>query len=413
MPPLSGPFVALRNRAYARLWSGSLLATSAFMMSFMLVPSVAYKISGSNAAAGFAQMGSGIAMLTVSPIGGVIADRMSKKPLVLIGQSVPATVILATGILITTDHITVPVLTGATLMMGLGFAFMGPARQAWVAELVPGPEFPNAVALQQIAMNVAQVLAPLFVAVLVGTVFDVGGAYLFMASLFAIVLPLTLSLPSKPAPSREHRPLLADLAEGVRYVWGQPRLRILWVGFVGLVVCGFAFQTLLPGLLDRELGREPTDIGLMFLVLAVFGLIVNLPLAGVAGTPKAWVVLLGMGWLMAAGFFALAAAPTMALAVVAGIPLGIGRSGFMLLDQALLMANADRAFHGRVVSLTMMGFGSQALLAPLWGAVADWIGVRATLVVVGTVAAAVTAGLGLGLAVVHRADARHGEQAQR
>ena len=116
---------------------------------------------------------------------------------------------------------------------------------------------------------------------------------------------------------------------------------------------------------------------------------------------------------MAAGFFALAAAPTMALAVVAGIPLGIGRSGFMLLDQALLMANADRAFHGRVVSLTMMGFGSQALLAPLWGAVADWIGVRATLVVVGMAAAAITAGLGLGLAVVHRADAQHGEQARR
>lgn len=382
------------------------MATTAFMMSFMLVPSVAYEISGSNAAAGFAQMGSGLAMLTVSPIGGVIADRMAKKPLVLAGQSVPATVILITGILIFTDRITVPMLAAATLVMGLGFAFMGPARQAWVAELVPGPEFPNAVALQQIAMNVAQVLAPLFVAVLIGRVVDVGGAYLFMASLFAVVLPLTLSLPSKPAPPRDRRPLLADLAEGVRYVWGQPRLRILWAGFVGLVVCGFAFQTLLPGFLDRELGREPTEIGGIFLVLAVFGLIVNLPLAGVAGTARAWIVLLGMGWLMAGGFFALAVAPTMALAVVAGIPLGIGRSGFMLLDQALLMATADRAYHGRVVSLTMMGFGSQALLAPMWGAIADWIGVRATLAVVGTVAALITAGLGMGLAAARRSDLR-------
>lgn len=392
---VEGTFAALRHPDYRRLWSGSLLATTAFMMSFMLVPSVAFEITGRNAAAGLAQMGSGIAMFLVSPVGGVIADRMPKKPLVLVGQIVPALVILGTGTLILTDLITIPLLTGATLIMGLGFAFMGPARQAWVGELVPRDSLPNAIALQSIAQNVSQVAAPLFIAVLVGTVLSIGGAYLFMASLFFIVLPLTLSLPNtKPVP-KEARTVRHELADGIGYVWRDLRLRTLWLGFIGLVVCGFAFQTLLPGLLDSELDRSPSDVGPVFLAFALAGLVASVPLAGVVRTPLAWPALLLMGFVMAVGFGLISLAPTYAVLIVAGIPLGIGRSGFMLLDNALLMSSAKRAYHGRVMSLSMMGFGSQALLAPLWGLLADVIGVRPTLLIVGGASAAVTTAIGL------------------
>jgi MFS family permease len=372
-----------------------MLATTAFMMSFMLVPSVAFEITGSNASAGLAQMGSGIAMLLVSPIGGVIADRLHKKPLVMIGQSVPAFVIVCVGVLIITERITVPMLTAATLIMGLGFAFMGPARQAWVAELVPAGSLANAMALQQIAQNISQVAAPLFIAILVGHWFGIGGTYLFMASLFVIVLPLTSRLPNTPPPVKERLPIQTDLAAGIKYVWAEPRLRTLWLGFVGLVVCGFAFQTLLPGLLKDELGKSSTDIGFIFLSIALAGLVVNLPLAGIVGTRWAWTALIVMGFTMSFGFVMLSVAPTYALAIAAGIPLGIGRSGFMLVDNALLMTSADRAYHGRVMSLAMMGFGSQALLAPMWGFMADHIGVRETLLVVGIVAATITSLIGL------------------
>jgi MFS family permease len=391
---MSGTFAALATPQYRRLWSGSMLATTAFMMSFMLVPSVAFDITGSNAAAGLAQMGSGIGMFVVSPIGGVIADRVRKKPLVLAGQSVPASVILVVGILIITDHITVPILTVSTLIMGLGFSFMGPARQAWVSELVPRETLPNAIALQQIAQNISQVGAPLFIAVLVGTWIGIGGTYLFMASVFLIVLPLTLTLPNTPPASSERRPLGRELTAGVSYVWRDLKLRTLWLGFVGIVVCGFAFQTLLPGLLSQELDRSPTDIGVIFLVLAVAGLVVNLQLASVVGTRWAWTALLAMGYILAVGFVVLAVAPSYALVAVAGIPVGIGRSGFMLVDNSLLMSSAEPAYHGRVMSLAMMGFGSQSLLAPLWGALADQIGVRQTLLVVGIVTAVITTGVG-------------------
>lgn len=396
MALLSGTFAALEHRAYRRLWCGSTLAMIAFMMSFMLVPSVAFEITGSNASAGLAQMGSGIGMLVVAPIGGVVADRVRKKPLVLAGQCIPGLVILAVGILILTDHITVPLLTIGTLIMGLGFSFMGPARQAWVAELVPKRSLSNAIALQQLAANIAQVGAPLFIAVLVGTLLGTGGAYLFMASAFLIVLPLTLSLPNTEPSASDRRPLRSELAAGVAYVWRDLRLRTLWLGFVGIVICGFAFQTLLPGLLEQELGRRPTEIGPVFLVLAVAGLVVNLQLTSLVGTRWAGPALVTMGFVLAAGFWLLALAPGYGLVMVAAVPLGIGRSGFMLVDNALLMSTADTAYHGRVMSLAMMGFGSQSLLAPMWGALADAFGVRPTLGVIGVVTALITAAVAFG-----------------
>lgn len=388
---MSGNFTALGQRDFRRFWSGSTLATTGFMMSFMLVPSVAFKITGSNAAAGLAQMGSGIAMFAVSPIGGVIADRVRKKPIVFFGQAIPALVILVNGILIITDVITISMLSIATLIMGLGFAFMGPARQAWVGELVSKETFPNAIALQQIAQNVSQVAAPLLVALLVGNVLTIGQTYVFMASLFAVVLPITARLPNTKPAAKEKRSVRSEMVAGFSYVWREPRLRTLWLGFVGIVVCGFAFQTLLPGLLTEELGHDPTDIGPIFLVMAVAGLAATLPLAGVVRSPRAWPILMAAGVVMATGFLLLSRSPSYGIALFAAIPIGVGRSAFMLVDNSLLMANAQPAFHGRVMSLAMMGFGSQALLAPLWGLLADHMGVRTALFVAGLASASVTA----------------------
>ncbi|PZC44381.1 MAG: MFS family permease [Chloroflexi bacterium] len=387
MPWLRETFASFAVRHYRYLWVGSMFATTAFMMSFMLLPSVAYEITGNNASAGIAQMGSGIGMFLVGPFGGVIADRRRKKPLVLAGQAIPGIVILTIGILILSGSISILLLTVTTMFMGVGFAFMGPARQAWVGELMPDRLLPNAVALQQIALTMAQVLGPLFVAILVGPSLGIGvgagWAYLFMAGLFVIVLPMTSLLPNTdPAPKLQRRSIQQDLVEGIRYVWGDARLRLLWTSFVAVIVCGFSFQTLLPGLLDQEFGRDPKDVGVIFLSFAIAGLAMNVAVAGVVRKPIAWPLMLLMGLLMMSGFVLLAAAPSYWVLLLAAVPLGAGRSGYWLINNALLMANAKKEFYGRVMSLASLAFGSQALLAPVWGVMADSIGIRETLFIV-------------------------------
>ena len=164
MRALQQTFAAFVVRDFRYMWGGSLLSVTAFMTSFSLIPSVAYELTGSYTAAGIAMLGSGISQTLLGPIGGVIADRYRKKPLVMAGQAMPGILLAALGTLIVTDFISVPLLVVATLVMGAGFALMGPSRQAWTGYIVPRRLLPNAVALQQMSMNTGQVLGPTLIA---------------------------------------------------------------------------------------------------------------------------------------------------------------------------------------------------------------------------------------------------------
>ena len=399
MEQLRQSFAALGEREFRLLWSGSLLATTAFMTTFILVPIVAYQISGSYAASGFAQMGMGFAQVILGPLGGVIADRYPKKPLVLGGQIAPCIIIIATGVLIVTDNITIPLLFASTLLMGAAFALMGPARQAWVTDLVPQRLLPNAIALQQMSINVAQVFGPTLASVLVLIFnFDAGYLYLMVACLFVIVIPLTLLLPwTRPSKrAGDWRDARRELFEGFRYLSVRPRLRVLWLFWLLMVVCGFAMQTLMPGILDREFGRSENDAVVINLVFGISALLINIPLAGMVWGQLAYPLLLGTAALMGVGMWIVAAAPTFLLVLLlASIP-GAGRSGVMLVNQSILMSHTRPEYFGRVMSWVLIAFGLQAFLAPVWGGLADAIGGRETLVVVGVVIFAGAALMALG-----------------
>ena len=384
-------FAPLAQRNFRLLWTGSLLSVTAFMTSFTLVPSIAFELTGSNQAAGIAAMGSGLAQVLLGPFGGVIADRYPKKPLVLSGQAIPGVVLTTLGILIVTDLISIPLLLAGTLMMGIGFAVMGPARQAWVGQLVPKRMLPNAVALQQLSMNLAQVVGPglIFLAPLFGL--EAKYLYLVVAPVFLIVLPLTTRLPWSPpeTAAADRRPMRTELAEGFRYIRTNPRLRVLWVYFLAIVACGFAFQTLLPGTLE-VFGQDPFNVGPTYLIFGVLGIIVNLQLVGIVGGRFAWQALMAMGLMMAAGFWLAANANSYGIFLILAGIIGAGRSGVTLVNQSILMANTQPRYFGRVMSFVMMGFGLQSLLGPAWGALADQIGNLDALFAVGVIAASAT-----------------------
>lgn len=406
MRQLRQTFAAFVSRDFRFMWGGSLLSVTAFMTSFLLVPSVAYQITGSYAAAGIAAMGSGISQTLLGPIGGVIADRYRKKPMVMAGQVLPGFLIAGMGILIYTESISVPLLLLTTLMMGAGFSIMGPARQAWTGEIVPRRLLANAVALQQMSMNTGQVIGPTIVAVAILLLGDNGelslrqASYLFLlvASFFVIVVPMTGAIKggAPPKPKAERRAFGVELQAGFHYLKNNPRLRICWGFFLVMVMCGFAFQTLLPGILDREFGRNPFDIGPTYIIFGVASLMINIVLAGMVSGPRAWPALLVMGLMLAVGFWLVALAPTYGALLVLGSLIGAGRSGVMLVNQSIMMSHTKPEYFGRVMSFVMMGFGLQSLLGPVWGITADTIGGRQTFALIGVIAAVATVFMAVG-----------------
>lgn len=392
MNPLASTFAALGVRDFRFLWSGTVLSTTAFMTTFLLVPIVGFKITGSYLLGSLPQMGSGITMLTLGLVGGVIADRYRKKPLVLAGQIFPCLLIIATGLLILTGSITIPLLFASTFLMGFGFALMGPARQAWIGELVPERLLANGVALQQLAQNIARVLGPT-IAAIAALWIDAGWLYLLVAAFFLVVVPLTTLLPNTaprlaPGPRRS---VAADLAGGLDYLRRNVRLRILWLFWMVMTVCTFSVNSLMGGILRLEFGRDELDAMPFFAVLGVAALLVSITMAGPLGGRRAWQLMLASGIVAALGFWIVSIAPGFGSLLAAGVIAGIGTAAVTLSNLVLMMTNSKPEYFGRVMSFVMVGYGAQSLMAPAWGALADWLGGRETIALVGAVCLAATA----------------------
>jgi predicted MFS family arabinose efflux permease len=389
-------FAALyENRAYRILWTGQLLAVLAFFMSFVAQSVVAFDLEGNNRAVGVVQFGVGIAMLSASPFGGVIADRFSKRRLVMVGQSIIGASMLAAGILIITDEITILFLTASTFLMGLAFSFNAPARQSYIGGIVGPKRVQNAVALSQLAMNASRVGGPLVAGVLIsGAVLGPGGTYIVMSALVMIASGLMIFVPNiSGTPADQRRSFRTEYVAGVSYAWHHPRLRFLLIFFITVIMFSFGFMTVLPGLLENELGHDAEDLGVLLTAEAGAGLLLNIILAGQVSGSRAWVIMLTLAALLGIAFFLLAIAPTFTIAIIAMLVFGPAISGFMLTNTALIMGATDPAFYGRVMALTMIAFGAQGVLAFPIGVVADTIGERETLLIEGAIvlAAAIVA----------------------
>lgn len=385
-------FQSLRNPQYRTLWMGTTVAFLAFMMSSIVQSIVAFDLTGKNGAVGIVALGQGLATICISPFGGVIADRVSKRKLVLIGQSVIGLNFLSVGILIVADSITIPVLVSSTFVMGAVFSFIGPARQAWIGELVGGDEMGNAIAMQQVGMTLTRVIGPLLTAALVAIAFiGTGGAYLFMSGMFAYVIFTLTQLPGTKARPSGGKSILGDFKLGFSHIASRPRLALLVPLFMGVIMFGFSYQVVLPGLLENQLGHDAEDMGLLFFSGAISGLVVTLGVASKASGPAAWRMMFGGALLLGVTLAGTALAGSFWQVMVLMFIGGAGSSAFQLLNNSLIMQNADQAYYGRVMSLTMMAWGLNGLVGFPIGLAADAFGERQTIFVLASGVILVTA----------------------
>ena len=386
VPPwLRQNFAALAVPQFRILWLGSLIAFVTLQMSHTARNVVAFDIAGTNAAVGVVGLGSGIAFLLVTPYGGVIADRVSKRRVVVLGHGWVGLVTLGLAILILTDQITIPLLLFGTFASGVAASFFAPARQAYVAEVAPRRLLPNAIALSQLAQTSGRVVGPFLAAALIGIgAIGAGGAYVVMTGLFVLVLATLLRLPgTTPGRAGAPRAVLADLMAGLRHVQERPRLRLLVVAFTALVLFAYPFEFVLPGLLENRLGREAADLGLLMGFSAIAGLAVSVSLAGFVGGRRAWPLMIALGGTLALGLLVVAAAPSFGIALAGMLLVGTGQAGFRLFNTALLMLEAAPPYYGRVYAITILGFGIENIAAAPVGILADAIGERSMLGILG------------------------------
>lgn len=386
--PRGATFAALEHPVYRLLWFGGLVSFLSVQMQFIARGWLAFELTGSNKGLGAVYLGFGVPMLLLTPWGGVAADRLSKRRVVMTCQLALAASSAMVAVALSFDAITYPLLIASAVVQGAGFSFLGPARMAFTGDLVGRERLANAIVLQQLSMNGTRIFGPSLAGALIGVAFfGVAGVYYLTTALTLVAVAVTFRLPpGHPAAGRPVRTPLGELADGIVYVARRPLLRLLVLTSFVVVMAAFPYVAFLPTLAEETFGVGAAGYGVLSGASALGALAASAVIASRADGPAAWRVQTIAGVGFGLGVAALGFSGSFAVALGIILLTGAASSAFQGLNNALVLGHTDAAYHGRVQSLMMLSFSGFGMAALPLGAVADAVGLPTTMLGMGLTA---------------------------
>jgi MFS family permease len=341
-----------------------------------------YELTESGTILGVMALAQSLPMLVASLWGGVAADRIPKKYLMLMGMGSNAVIALAIALAITFGFVSsanttmaIWILITAGLFKGAVQGMIMPARQSIIPELVGRDQIMNAMALNNLGMNLLRFVAP----ALAGFAVDWWGyesVYYIMTGLFIWATFSALPLPkTEPMTARPQTKALAELAGGFKYA-AKERTIALILGFTLFVVlCSMPYMMLLPIFSEDILHKGASGMGILVSVSGIGAIACSLVLASL---PNRWrgMMLIVSSFILGAALVVFAFSTVWELSLLAIIFVGLGQTGRMTLSGTLLQHYVEDAYRGRVMAIYMMEFGLTSLAVFVAGVLSDSIGVQ-------------------------------------
>ncbi|MBW2609512.1 MAG: MFS transporter [Deltaproteobacteria bacterium] len=310
----------------------------------------------------------------LSLIGGALADRFSRKHIIVVCQIGNA---LLTFTLATLDqaglirfwHLLVVGLINGSLM-----AFNMPSRQSIISNIVPFDGLTNAIALSSSALNLTRIAGPGLAGLLIiyidtsGVFYLNSGLYLFAA------LSIAMLRTGKEPASRSRKSMSGDIREGFSYAMKDPILLGLIIMLFLSTLFGFPYIPLLPAWAREVLGVRSDSLGLLMMMMGLGGFTGTMILASLQAYKKRGALLLMtcLLWGVAICIFSKSTTYTITLPLL--FIVGLIGQFFMTLSMTLLQVYSSVEMRGRVMSISMLTFGLMPLSAVPFGAIAENIG---------------------------------------
>lgn len=359
-------------------------------MQFLLRGVLAWDLTEREGALGLVYLCFGVSMLIATPLGGVASDRLANRAVLLVSQTVLFAGALGMGVAVVTNVVQFWMLLAAAVAQGLAFGFYGPARVAFAAKLVGAEHLGNAITLSMLSLNGTRVFAPAFAGMLAGIAFfGIGGAYLVSAALSALALVALARCPEGTATQRAtgSNPFV-DILDGISYVAGAPALRRLLVSSFFVIMFGFNYVAFIPALVKDTFELSDGYVGVLMSASAIGAIAVALSLARHADGPRAYHLMVVSAAVFGGAVLLLGVAPTFVTAFVVVGLVGAGATGYQSLSNTLALGLADEGHRGRVQSLLMLSFAGFGIAALPLGLLAEQIGLRPAIMLMGVVAMA-------------------------
>jgi MFS family permease len=390
-------FAALKLPAYRIFFGALLMQMTAMNMQMVARSWFMYELTGSAVMLGAVGLGSALPMLTVSLFGGVLADRIRKKSILVAGQLASALVALGVAISITVGTVSWLHLFVAALFQGLVMALMMPARQALIYELVGENTLMNAIALNAAAMNFIRLTAPAFAGFFIAF-WSVESVYYIMTALYAIGFMFAIRLPRTGTDRPRESTTIQELTEGLQYIRHNANVLALLVLTLLATILSMPYLFLLPiftrdifqvdvsifgrltslpliGSMLVALGKSSAQQGLLISVSGLGALVGSLFVASMSSRKRGLMYLFSL-LLTAVSLVVFSATGSYLLALIMFITMGLGQAGRLALSNTLLLAHTDDTHQGRVMSVYMMNWGITMVGVFFVSILADHVGVQ-------------------------------------
>ncbi|HTW07466.1 MAG TPA: MFS transporter [Acidimicrobiales bacterium] len=366
LAPLRRTFSALSVPNFRRFFFGQSTSLIGTWMQSVAQSWLVYTLTHSSTALGAVVAIQTLPVLVLGPYAGVIADRVDKRRLMVVLQSLMGVQALALGVLAVAHVVTFWEVCVLALALGLNNTFENPARQSFVLEMVGRDNLRNAVSLNSTMVNAARAVGPAIAGLLIATT-GTGTCFLVNAASFVAVVYSLVSMdrstlqPSPPAGRAK-----GQLREGLRYVAHEPRLGVplLMMAIVGTLA--YEFQVSLPVLAKQSFHGGAETYGFLTAAMGAGAVLGGLVTAtrGKTGLRALSIAAL----VFAVAILATAGSPSLDLAYGAMALVGWGSVSFLATGNTTLQLHSAPNMRGRVMALWAVAFlGSTPVGGPLIG----------------------------------------------
>lgn len=369
-------FTALKHRNFRLYFIGLLISVTGMWAQNVAQQWLVYELTNSALVLGQVTLVMAVPVLILSPWAGVVIDRVPRRTVLFITQSVQMAQAFALAALTFTGHIQVWHVFVLSTVRGFANAFDAPARQAFYVELVDNREdLSSAIALNSTLMSTARIFGPALGGLIISAVgtawaFTINGVT-FLAIISAMMM---MRLKKREAVISEQSPL-ADILDGLRYIWQKRLIGGLMVTVLAVALLGSSFRVLLPVFASDVLGRGEVAFGLLNTASGVGSLIGALLVAYLAIQPGRGRYLNLINIALPLGLIAFAFTRSFVLALVLITFVGLTLTPQISLSNILIQEHTTDEIRGRVMSVyTLVIFGFFPIGSYLMGALAESLG---------------------------------------
>ncbi|MBM3657052.1 MAG: MFS transporter [Actinobacteria bacterium] len=367
----TGMFRSLANFNARLYFAALLLSTIGSWLQLTATSYLVYRLTGKASDLGYNVAFQFLPMLLLGTWAGSFADRYDRRTIMLCTQILLAVQALVLGVLDLTGNVSLPVVWGLSLFLGVVGAIDNPARRGLITELVPVSQLSNAMSMNTMVMTGSRVFGAALAAVLVG---PLGTGWLFVLngiSYAAMIYGIVGLRHSEMVPAVKRPAGGSPVRDVFRYVRSNRRLSSMFFVYVVVSTFAFNYSVVFPKLADVNWGSDDA-FGWLMTVTGVGSIVGALVTARFPRVSLRWLVINVA--VLGASNIAMAFVPTLLWAFVMCLPLGFGGAAMIASGNAISQQESPPDMRGRLLALTAVAFlGSTPIGGPITGLIADYV----------------------------------------